>query len=105
MMLRESLQDVLADEDPAALRWWVTRARRARLQPFARLADSVMEHWEGIVVFMETRLTNGVIEAINGLLQLAKRMARGFRSFRNFRLMALLKAGRLELNLPTLSPT
>jgi transposase len=105
MMLRETLQDVLADEDPDALRWWVTRARRARLEPFGKLADSVMEHWDGIVAFMETRITNGVIEAINGLLQLAKRMARGFRSFRNFHIMALLKAGRLQLQLPTLSPT
>jgi len=105
MMLREILQDVLADEDPAALRWWVTRARRAKLEPFRKLADSVMEHWDGIVAFLETRVTNGVIEAINGLLQLAKRMARGFRSFRNFRLMALLKAGRLQLELPALSPT
>ena len=105
MMLRESLQDVLAGEDPQALRWWVTRARRARLAPFAKLADSVMEHWEGIVAFLETRVTNGVIEAINGLLQLAKRLARGFRSFRHFRLMALLKAGKLQLDLPSLSPT
>lgn len=105
MMLRETLQDILAGEDPASLRWWVTRARRARLEPFRKLADSVMEHWEGIVAFLETRVTNGVIEAINGLLQLAKRMARGFRSFRNFRIMALLKAGRLQLRLPALSPT
>lgn len=105
MMLRESLQDVLSCEDPAALRWWVTRARRARLAPFGKLADSIMEHWEGITAFLETRVTNGVIEAINGLLQLAKRMARGFRSFANFRLMALLKAGKLQLNLPSLSPT
>ncbi len=105
MMLRESLQDILAGEDPASLRWWVTRARRARLEPFRKLADSIMEHWEGIVAFLETRVTNGVIEAINGLLQLAKRLARGFRSFRNFRLMALLKAGRLQLQLPSLSPT
>ena len=105
MMLRESLQDVLAGEDAAALRWWVTRARRARLAPFAKLADSVMEHWDGIVAFLETRVTNGVMEAINGLLQLAKRLARGFRSFRNFRLMALLKAGKLYLDLPALSPT
>lgn len=105
MMLRETLQDILAGEDPASLRWWVTRARRARLEPFRKLADSVMEHWDGIVAFLETRVTNGVIEAINGLLQLAKRMARGFRSFRNFRIMALLKAGRLQLQLPALSPT
>lgn len=105
MMLRELLQDVLADEDPTALRWWVTRARRSRLEPFRQLADSIMEHWDGIVAFLETRVTNGVIEAINGLLQLAKRMARGFRSFRNFQLMALLKAGRLQLQLPALLPT
>ena len=105
MMLRESLQDVLSCEDPAGLRWWVTRARRARLAPFRKLSDSVMEHWEGIVAFLETRVTNGVIEAVNGLLQLAKRMARGFRSFANFRLMALLKAGKLQLDLPALSPT
>lgn len=105
MLLRETLQDILAGEDPAALRWWVTRARRARPAPFRKLADSIMEHWDGIVAFLETRVTNGVIEAVNGLLQLAKRLARGFRSFRNFRLMALLKAGRLQLQLPTLSPT
>ena len=105
MMLRETLQDVLADEDPTALRWWVTRARRSRLEPFRQLAESIMEHWDGIVAFLETRVTNGVIEAINGLLQLAKRMARGFRSFRNFRLMALLKAGHLQLQLPALLPT
>jgi transposase len=105
MLLREALQDILAGEDPQALRWWVTRARRSRLEPFRKLADSVMEHWDGIVAFLETRVTNGVIEAVNGLLQLAKRLARGFRSFRNFRLMALLKAGRLELQLPTLLPT
>ena len=105
VMLREYLQDVLSDEDPAALRAWVTRARRARLLPFRKLADSVMEHWDGITAFLQTRVTNGVIEAINGLLQLAKRMARGFRSFQNFRLMALLKAGKLQLDLPSLSPT
>lgn len=105
LMLRETLQDILAGEDAESLRWWVTRARRSRLEPFRKLADSVMEHWEGIVAFLETRVTNGVIEAVNGLLQLAKRLARGFRSFRNFRLMALLKAGRLQLQLPALSPT
>jgi len=105
MMLRETLQDILAGPSAEDLRWWVTRARRSRLEPFRRLADSIMAHWEGIVAFLETRVTNGVIEAVNGLLQLAKRMARGFRSFSHFRLMALLKAGRLQLELPSLLPT
>jgi hypothetical protein len=43
-------------------------------------------------------------EAVNGLLQLAKRLARGFRSLRYFRIMAYLKAAGLHLNLPSLKP-
>lgn len=105
MLLRESLQDALAGSEPEVLRWWVTRALRSRLEPFKKLARSIRAHWEGIVAFMETRLTNGLIEAINGLLQVAKRMARGFRSFANFRAIALLKVGKLDLALPPLLPT
>ena len=51
MMLREALQDVLADEDPESLRWWATWARRARLEPFRKLADSIVKHWDGIWIF------------------------------------------------------
>ena len=102
MMLREMLQDVLAGEDVESLKWWCSRAMRSRLQPFKDVARSIREHWDGIVAFLETRVTNGLVEAINGLIQLAKRMARGFRSFRNFRTMAYLKASHLNLRLPTL---
>jgi transposase len=45
------------------------------------------------------------IEAVNGLLQLAKRLARGFRSLRYFRIMAYLKAAGLHLDLPSLKPS
>jgi transposase len=105
MMLRETLQDVLESEEEGALRWWCWRASVSRLGPFRQLAQSIRAHWEGIVAFMETRLTNAAIEAVNGLIQLAKRMARGFRSFRYFQLMAYLKAGKLTLAVPPLSPT
>ena len=43
------------------------------------------------------------IEAVNGLPQLAKRLARGFRSLRYFRIMAFLKAAGLHLDLPSLT--
>jgi transposase len=102
MMLRETLQDVLAEEDPEGLLWWCARAMRSRLEPFKKIAKSIRDHWDGIVAFIETRVTNGLIEAINGLLQLAKRLARGFRSFKNFRTMAYLKASHLRINLPAL---
>lgn len=105
MMLRDIFQDILADEDTESLSWWCARAMRSRLEPFKKLAASIQEHWQGVTAFMKTRITNGLIEAINGLLQLAKRLARGFRSFKNFQIMAYLKAANLKLNIPTLSPT
>jgi transposase len=63
------------------------------------VAQSIQEHWSGAVAFLKTRLTNGAIEAVNGLLQLAKRLARGFRPLRYFRIMAYLKAAGLHLDL------
>lgn len=105
MMLREMLQDVLAGEDPESLDWWCRRAMRSRLEPFKDLARTIRRHRQGILAFLKTRVTNGLAEAVNGLLQLAKRSARGFRSFKNFRLIALLKAGRLDLRLPAVLPT
>jgi transposase len=102
--LRDMLQDVLADEDEEALRWWCKRAKLSRLEPFRELACSIQKHWCGVVAFLKTRLTNGAIEAVNGLLQLAKRLARGFRSLRYFRIIAYLKAAGLHLNLPSLKP-
>lgn len=105
MMLRETLQDVLASEDEEGLRWWCRRAMRSRLEPFRKLATTIRAHWDGVVAFLETRVTNGLIEAINGLLQLAKRMARGFRSFKHFQVMAYLKAAKLKPQLPSVLPT
>ena len=102
--LRDLLQDILAQEDKELLTWWCQRARRSRLAPFVRLSRSILRHWSGVVAFMRTRVTNGAMEAINGLLQLAKRLARGYRSIRTFRIMAYLKAGKLQLDVPSFRP-
>ncbi|QSR85243.1 ISL3 family transposase [Methylacidimicrobium sp. B4] len=100
--LREALQEILSQEDPQELRWWFRWADRSRLAPFRRLSKTIKEHLGGIIAFLQSRITNGTIEAINGLIQLAKRMARGFRSFRYLRIAAFLKAGKLRLDLPAL---
>jgi transposase len=47
---------------------------------------------------MRTKITNGAMEAINGLLQLAKLLASGYRSSRTFRIMAYFKVGKLQLD-------
>lgn len=109
LSLREALQDIYAATEPheaaELMRWWRNWAARSRLPAFAQLARTLKTHWDGILAYFHTRLTSGAIEAINGIIQLAKRRARGYRSFPFLRAMSYLIAGKLNLQLPTLSPT
>ncbi|WP_018291669.1 transposase [Verrucomicrobium sp. 3C] len=101
--LREALQEILAQEDPQELRWWLQWADCSRLTPYRRLSKTIKEHMDGVLAFLQSRVTNGLIEEKGGLIQLAKRMARGFRSFRCLRIAASLKAGKLTLDLPAVA--
>jgi transposase len=107
MSLRETLQAIYANSDrqlaEAELRWWCGWAARSRLWPFRHLAMTVRALWDGILAYFDTKLTSGAIEAVNGIIQLAKRMARGFRNFVYFRTAAYLRAGQLNLDVPNLS--
>ncbi|MFB9775585.1 transposase, partial [Brevibacterium otitidis] len=45
--------------------------------------------------------SNGGTEAVNGLIELGRRIARGFRNFENYRLRMLLIAGGLDASTHT----
>ena len=75
----------------------VAWCQRSRLEPFVKLGRTLKRHWEGILGYYKNFTTSAAIEAINGLLQLARRRARGYRRFENFRAMAYWIAGRLEI--------
>ena len=64
-------------------------------------ARMVTRHWNGILRWFRSRIANGIIEAINSLVQAAKAKARGYRSIRNLKAIVYLIAGKLELALPT----
>lgn len=81
----------------------ISWAQRSRLKPFVKLARTLKKHWDGIMGYYQNYSTSGAIEALNGLLQLAKRRARGYRNFNNFRAIAYWIGGRLEL--PVLNTT
>ena len=48
-------------------------------------------------------MTSAAIEAVNGIIQLAKRMARGFKNFVYFRTVSYYRAGKLNLAVPNIS--
>jgi transposase len=107
MTLRETLQAIYASPDQATaqsqLQWWCGWASRSRLESFRTLAKTVRQHWEGILAYFKSGLTSAAIEAVNGVIQLAKRIARGFKNFLYFQTAAYLRAGRLRFELPVIN--
>lgn len=79
----------------ADLKAWLNWARRSRLEPFKKLAATLKTHFDAVVRGMVQHRSNAYVEAMNGLLQNAKRAARGFRTSRNFIAIAYLRMGKL----------
>jgi transposase len=81
----------------ATLRRWCSWAQRSRVPEMVRVARTIRQHWSGILRWFQSRITNGMMEAINGLVQAAKARARGYRTTRNLATIIYLIAGKLDL--------
>ena len=99
MALREVYAAARAHNNPdqasADLRSWLSWARRCRLEPFKKLATTIKERFDAVVRGMVDHRSNAFVEAMNGLLQQAKRAARGFRTANNFIAIAYLRMAKL----------
>nr|WP_022881420.1 ISL3 family transposase [Gryllotalpicola ginsengisoli] len=68
----------------------------------ARLGKTLTRWRDAFLAYWTTgRSSNGGTEAVNGLIELARRVARGFRNYDNYRLRMLLIAGGLDPTTPT----
>src|SRR5215470_11129878 len=80
---------------------WHSWAIRSRLEPIKKVARTVKRHRDGILRWFNSKIANGLIEAINSLVQAAKAKARGYRSLRNLIAITYLIAGKIDLKLAT----
>jgi len=75
---------------------WISWARRCRLEPFKKLAKTLNQKLDAVVRGMLDNRSNAYVEAMNGLLQQAKRAARGFRNVTYFISIAYLRMSKLK---------
>ena len=85
----------------AYLKKWYYWATHSRLEPVIRAAKTIRRHWDGVLRWSCSRVSNGMLEAMNSLVQAAKARARGYRTTENFITVAYLVCGKLAFNLPT----
>lgn len=82
----------------AYLTRWCRWALRSRIPAMVKVARTIRAHWEGVLRWFTSRLNNGVLEAINSLVQAAKAKARGYRTVENLITIAYLLVGKLDFN-------
>ena len=99
---REQLREILSRKQPnvvrALLKQWCTNVRRSKVEPMKEVASMILNHFDGVMAWVNSRQTNGFLEAINGLFQAAKRKARGYVRFRTIRTVIFLIAGKLDFS-------
>jgi len=99
-MWNYQLREDAEDHFKSVISWCV----RSRMKPFVKLGHSLKRHIDGILGYFKNYTTSAAIESVNGLLQLARRRARGYRTFRNFQAIAYWIAGDLDIqNHPALT--
>ena len=79
---------------------WCQWASHCKLEPFERLAKTIKKHKDGIVAYVETGLSNGVVEGINNKIRAIIRRAYGFRNMKSLMAMIMLCCGGLEFTPP-----
>ena len=62
----------------------------------------LQRHVQGLLNYITHPVSNGVAEAMNSIIQVLKSAARGFRSFKHYRVAILFHCGKLDL-LPKLN--
>jgi transposase len=88
-------------EAEAFLKKWYFWATHSRLPPIIKAAKTIKRHWNGIVRFIESRITTGIVEGLNSKIKTAMKRAYGFKSFQYLRTIIYLVAGKLDITLPT----
>jgi len=103
MQIRMNLQQLFTMSVKSARRFldrWNAWVQVCDLAPMKRLAKTIMAKSDGILRSIATGLSNGLLEAINGNVQAAKRKAKGYRTKRNLKAIVYLIAGDVLANSP-----
>jgi transposase len=91
-LMKETLAEILDGRQVNVARTklteWISWAAHSHLKPFEKLARTVKSHFEGILAYVQTRLSNGRTEGMNGKIRTITRRSFGFHSADN--LIALI---------------
>ena len=97
-------EETSRDDAEQELDRWLAWASRSRLGPFVKAAQTIRKYKDGILAYVVTRLTNGLVEGFNNKLRMIARRAFGFHSAGALIGMLFLCCGGVALDPPLPGP-
>jgi transposase len=101
--IRQSFQEIYqaktTDEFTTYLNKWYFWATHSRLESIIKAAKTIKRHWNGVIHWYKSRINNGILEGLNSVIQAAKSKARGYKTFKNYKIMVYLLTGKLDFSL------
>jgi transposase len=93
-LLKESLASILGRRQYYVARdqleGWIAWAARSKLAPFVRVARTIRKHLHGILAYLNTHLSNGRAEGLNGKVRVITRRSYGLHSAQSLIAMIFL---------------
>ncbi|MFB6358502.1 MAG: transposase, partial [Thiohalorhabdaceae bacterium] len=65
---------------------WIERAQASDVRMLERFAQTLIDHWGGLIAYFKHPITTGPLEGLNNKIKTLKRQAYGFRDMEFFKL-------------------
>jgi len=79
------------------LKRWMTAALRSRIPTLRKFVDTLKNHYDNIIAFIDRNLTNAVGEGLNRIVKIVKNRASGYRNLDSFADIIYLTVGDLDI--------
>ena len=101
--IRENFQEIYnsnsSEDFEIKLKKWYFWATHSKLIPIIKVAKTIKKHWAGVLRWWSSKINNGILEGLNSVIQAAKSKARGYKLAINFKTIAFLLAGDIDLSI------
>jgi transposase len=98
-LFQEIYQAKTIDEFTIYLNKWYFWATHSRLKPIIKAAKTIKRHWDGVIHWYKSKINNGILEGLNSIIQAAKSKDRGYKTFKNYKIIVYLLTGKLNFSL------
>lgn len=100
--IRENFQEIYnsysVEDFEIKLKKWYYWATHSKLEQIISAAKTIKRHWDGVIRWWTSKINNGILEGLNSVIQAAKSKARGYKLAKNFKTIAYLLAGDIDLS-------